>query len=719
MSAGSEWNHYNHNHQVTGGSVDEPVPGTSQNNNSDPYNYNYNTGPDYGQHEESNTLHQAEHFQPELTLDPSGQWYWDYQQQQWFPNYQQHHQPGQFDYETHQANAENDVVEQLAENLQQLSTSPTVGHHLLQPVILPASPVEVVEVVEAAEAVEVLEAESGVSDNSLRQHDPGEVDGVGAGALGPPDLVDHRPNSSQPELVSSLAGQQQQYQPPDLTFQPVASLGASLGSSLVSHDQHYEFYSQAYTASQPGPAQGMPDVTGQPLVSVGGEEEAPDILRTEPVVSGPANLGHSVPSSDRNLYMETGELAEEDVARAQDLAGHSSLPPMVGGNEQSGPLQRLVLGDSLGLGLGLAREVEGQSQPPPAQLPREPTEGESQPVPSVVPAPPPGGARVVPGLSVVPQPSPPAPPPDLPPSLGEARSEAAGSDRRDVTVMGPSVSRAPPPPTPGRDIAGEESAAGPGYRQRDLDSTDERDPDSDSGERYDNTRRRGASPRRVTDRSYRSSTDREEDRRYRNRREEERRFRRDEERKQRQERDNRSYYDARRRAEEDEDRRSHRGNSSRYERYSGRDYEDTRRREDSDEEDRRSHRAGNSSRYGVKREPRPDYDERSIRGYEDDRNSHRPSRPGSRAGSISYNPDSSMRGAMDMSNMSNMSMVFMQQHQAMLQEAMRQQMLALNPLGIQVTSIVFTSDQSKTKSKTFILVVVSLVKVFPCLVVSN
>ena len=38
----------------------------------------------------------------------------------------------------------------------------------------------------------------------------------------------------------------------------------------------------------------------------------------------------------------------------------------------------------------------------------------------------------------------------------ETRSEAAGSDRRDVDMMGPppGVTRAPPPPTPGRDIAG-------------------------------------------------------------------------------------------------------------------------------------------------------------------------------------------------------------------------------------------------------------------------
>ena len=123
--------------------------------------------------------------------------------------------------------------------------------------------------------------------------------------------------------------------------------------------------------------QGMPDVTGGqppqlgalggappgpqgPQVSVGQVGKAPDILRTEPPIgtgsglpaSGPPSL---VPSSDRNLFMETGELAEEDVARVTGgqqqpppppmassfvapppsvTSGPASLPPMVGGNEQ-------------------------------------------------------------------------------------------------------------------------------------------------------------------------------------------------------------------------------------------------------------------------------------------------------------------------------------------------------------------------------------------------
>ena len=60
--------------------------------------------------------------------------------------------------------------------------------------------------------------------------------------LGPPDLVDHRPNSSQPELVSDLssAPSNDVGGPPDLTRHRPSP-------NLVSHDQHYEFYSQAYS----------------------------------------------------------------------------------------------------------------------------------------------------------------------------------------------------------------------------------------------------------------------------------------------------------------------------------------------------------------------------------------------------------------------------------------------------------------------------------------
>ena len=242
----------------------------------------------------------------------------------------------------------------------------------------------------------------------------------------------------------------------------------------------------------------MPDVTGGPpphqqlgsggvagppvpavssaQLSAGHVGKAPDILRTEqlpPVSPASAACPPAVPSSDRNLFMETGELAEEDVARVS-LGGvpppgpgpaPASLPPMVGGNEPPGGLgPRLGEGEGAGPAPALAprlgegdgdevevvhvqppplpglappplRQVEGESRaPPPPQLPREPVEGESsssQPRPQV------------PGLSAPAPQLPPAPPQLAPPPAPglevEPRSEAAGSDRRDVDMMGPSV----------------------------------------------------------------------------------------------------------------------------------------------------------------------------------------------------------------------------------------------------------------------------------------
>ena len=254
------------------------------------------------------------------------------------------------------------------------------------------------------------------------------------------------------------------------------------------------------------------------------------------------------------------------------------------------------------------------------------------------------------------------------------------------------MTRAPPPPTPGRDIAGEESGAGSGgshaypgpgrrdppsrresrdhYEARDpYDSTDDRDNrDSDSGgdTRYPGggRRHRHGSPgarsghyrqaARLADRSYRSSTDREDDRRYPGgRRDEERRPSR-----RQGERDQRSY-DRRR----DEDRR----------------------RREEEEDDRRSHRGGDRSRY-IKREPR-DWDEDRYSVYDDeDRRSHRgrhsSSRPASRQGSISHYDQDSSIGYRNMSMSSQWAM--MQQHQAIMLQAMQQQMMALKLLQFQV-----------------------------------
>ena len=76
---------------------------------------------------------------------------------------------------------------------------------------------------------------------------------------------------------------------------------------------------------------------------------------------------------------------------------------------------------------------------------------------------------------------------------------------------------------------------------------------------------------------------------------------------------------------------------------------------------------------------------------DDDRRSHRSygqARPASRQGSIShYDQDSSLGYRGNMSNMSMSSQwAMMQQHQAMIQQAMQQQMMALNPLQFQVTT---------------------------------
>merc|ERR1719318_2103383 len=423
--------------------------------------------------------------------------------------------------------------------------------------------------------------------------------------------------------------------------------------------------------------------------------KAPDILRTESVP--PAIT--AVPSSDRNLYMETGELMEEDVVRVSQesqlhsphtagpsfppmsLLGAASLPPMVGGNEQppATPLLRLVVGESQAGPrdtVPVSREVEGESHPAQPTQDREPLEGQSEPL----------QARVVPGIP------PPSLPPLQPPSLlsvqvpsqahpaqhtaspAEARSEAAGSDRRDVDVMGgpPPQVRPAPLPTPGRDIAGEESrAGGGGYRRENrdpYDSEDDRDRDSDSGDRGrygQNRSRRTVSPgarsghhrpARVMERSYRSSTDREEsDRRYGGRREDDRRQKRGGEK----DKEHRSYYDRK---------------------------EERRQREREEEKERRSYREYRTR--PIKREP---YDDRGS-VYEEERASHRPSRPGSRAGSVShYGDQDSSFGYRNMN-----SQWAMLQQQALLQQQylQQQQMMAVNPLQFQLQTAVAEMEKA-------------------------
>jgi hypothetical protein len=495
-----------------------------------------------------------------------------------------------------------------------------------------------------------------------------------AATLGPPDLVDHRPTTSQPEIVSDLARpplggfmsplsgsrqlpyaasvpppdmfaslpgaadaasplplSSQKSSGPDLTpsggppqlpppFMPPPSYGlapdvmptapplsasfsgfapditaqsviqnngsanhsqlhsnqsAAAAAGHQQNDQHYDFYNRPLDPS----AVAMPDIMAG-RVGGGGHlsppsllpslanlrpaadgpqssGKAPDILRTEP----PPPPAHLVPSSDRNVYMETGELMEEDAARVslqqQQQSHHSSshiqqphhpppplafpkpssgLPPMDGGNEllllaneerlvvgesdavatPANSSQRMVEGESSSSSarpplpvLATLRQVEGESGQQEPLLSMRTIEGEDGPPPppqQQLPPPPLTSAPVHRGAGVMPSaasppltsatsrvvaPGHPSPQqlhqaasssgespslfsstildssPIYPPGRGEARSAAAGSERRDQTMMGgpppARLSKAPPLPTPGRDIAGEEAVASSAY----------------------------------------------------------------------------------------------------------------------------------------------------------------------------------------------------------------------------------------------------------------
>ena len=558
------------------------------------------------------------------------------------------------------------------------------------------------------------------------------------GGMGPPDLVDHRPNTAQPEIVSdinrpehgsapgfqsqsvpppdmfaSLPGSapppsfgqspdlaavpaegarmdpslgpvtapslQQQHNPdlgasyypgsmvhnnpdlmtppsagpplqpprlrpaPDLTAQSVinnstvhsAEVGNPPVSQSVSHDQHYDFYKGQFESAMPDLTSNRSSVIPPTLAAPSQEVQgkAPDILRTEPLV----------PTSDRNLFMETGELREEDAVRVSQgdpplspyMQSHgmpspinlpmqpsgkppSGLPPMVGGNDPPS-LVRMVVGESLSspqpppLASG-QRMVEGEStQPPglPPPLPAREVEGEALQDPRnsinvrtiegedgssnhLIPLP--VGPREVEGQFMI-QPggrqvtglhspsaqqfedfasSTPTTPLESSPthinSLTEARSEAAGSERRDQTVMGgPPAMKAPPLPTPGRAVAGQESNTPYGARRRGdnhkkstYDSDEDRNPDSESERerdpRYPQPRRTvspggrsyRSKPNRIYDRLNRDSTDRDEDSDRRNR--DYNRDRRDDDRRKDYGRYDRGRYrDSRRNRDEDDD----------------------------------------------------------------------------------------------------------------------------------------------------------------------
>ena len=413
---------------------------------------------------------------------------------------------------------------------------------------------------------------------------------------------------------------------PDLTAQSViqnSSLHSTAetppSSQSVSHDQHYDFYKGQFESAMPDITSGRsgvlpPPSSAQPL---DGKGKAPDILRTEPLV----------PTCDRNLFMETGELREEEERGSypthpppanllQQISNKPGLPPMVGGNDPpslsrmgggiaSTPMMRMVGGnDPPSMSRMVVGESTGHHQPPstaghrlvegesqqfygvPAPLPAREVEGEELQAPhsrtadghdgSPAPLPPSVRTREVEGqlmdpssrrVTGVPSPEPhtvdfssstPMTPIESSPthhnSQTEARSEAAGSERRDETVMGgPPALKAPPLPTPGRAVAGQEYSVPFGARRRGddhkkstYDSDEDRNQESDSEREREKSylhprrtvspgsRSTRSRPSRAYDRLNRSSTDRDEDsdRRnrgdyYRDKREDDRGYRRD------------------------------------------------------------------------------------------------------------------------------------------------------------------------------------------------
>ena len=292
-------------------------------------------------------------------------------------------------------------------------------------------------------------------------------------SLGPPDLVDHGPPHiplAQGPPQATVGG------PPDLTQAPQQP-------SPSSHDDHYNWYSD----QQGG---GMPDVTGgppPPSSLQGGQGRGPDIL-------GQGQGGRGGPSSDRNLYMETGQLEEDDevvmggggeAGALPPMGGPASLPPMVGADSLPPTYGATSLPPMVGAPASLPPSfgaVPRTSLPPaplePILLPMGPASlppmvgGNTPPLQRMVvgsshapPAPPPQAREPVEGQQATdPTPAPMVPPPrslQAPPTLqqplqavAEARSEAAGSEHRTAEMMALPPTRPAPLPTPGRDIAG-------------------------------------------------------------------------------------------------------------------------------------------------------------------------------------------------------------------------------------------------------------------------
>jgi len=234
----------------------------------------------------------------------------------------------------------------------------------------------------------------------------------------------------------------------------------------------------------------------------------------------------------------------------------------------------------------------------------------------------------------------------------EVRSAAAGSEKRDETVMGgpPAPIKAPPLPTPGRDIAGQESTAptprrrGDDHKKSTYDSDDDNIPESDNERNNIQKRRiqprrnlspkgnRSARPIRGYDRN-RSSTDRDDDsdRRYDHRRDDEDYYN-----------GNRSYknYDRKHHTRRDYERRHHYDDEDDRRSMHGRDAEADRRSMYGREDDRRSYHGGRRTKDSRRedtfyRRGRMDseYDGDSYYGEE---HPNRTSRPGSRTGSVSH-----------------------------------------------------------------------------------
>jgi hypothetical protein len=199
-----------------------------------------------------------------------------------------------------------------------------------------------------------------------------------------------------------------------------------------SHAEHYAYYQQ-FEAQQ---HQQQPMVQQPPPQEFA--SRPPDIISTEvPVVN---NVGAG-PSSDRNLFMQTGHLDEQDERE-----------PIDGGNEAVQPSQRV----EETVDLPIDRLVLGESEPRPPLAP---------PPMMAVKAAPMMEERIITGGSdsaVVQQPPPPPTSLSISPSVPSTeRSEAAGSDRREVNVPPPPVVAGPPlavvAPPPGRNVTGSDN----------------------------------------------------------------------------------------------------------------------------------------------------------------------------------------------------------------------------------------------------------------------